>query len=181
MDARYHFVSTYRLAGDRTPVWLVLRDVEGWARWWPGLERVELVRAPAGPDEVGAVHHYTVRAPLGYRLVYETEVTAIEPLRLVDATSSGELVGRGRVALESSGGDEVTVLVAWLVETPKRWMRTLAPIARPAFAWNHRRLMEGYGTGLASTAGTRLLSAEHVALKPGDAGFWVMPEPAPLA
>lgn len=178
MDARYHFVSTYRLTGDPMRVWLVLRDVEGWALWWRGLERVELVAAPAGPAEVGAVHRFTVRAPIGYRFVYETTVTAIEPERLVDASSTGELVGRGRLALESSTGDDVTIWFAWLVETPKRWMRVLAPIARPVFAWNHHRLMDAFGSGFAEAADVRLLSSVHTEVRPSDPGFWVMPEPA---
>ncbi|GAA4347596.1 SRPBCC family protein [Microbacterium rhizosphaerae] len=178
MDARYHFVTTYRLTGKATRVWDVLRDVEGWARWWPGLESVRLIRAPNGREGVGAVHRYVVRAPVGYRFAYETEVTAIEPMRYVDAVARGELAGRGRVAMEPPAGEDVTVWIAWLVETPKRWMRVLSPIARPAFAWNHHRLMNGFGTGLASASGMLLVSTEHAELSPRQPGFWVMPEPA---
>jgi hypothetical protein len=178
MDARYHFVTTYRLTGEATRVWDVLRDVEGWARWWPGLERVQLVSAPNGPDGVGAVHRYVVRAPVGYRFAYETEVTAIEPMRYVDAAARGELSGRGRVAMEPPSGEDATVWIAWLVETPKRWMRVLSPIARPAFAWNHHRLMDGFGTGLAAASGMVLVSTEHVEVSPRQPGFWAMPEPA---
>lgn len=178
MDARYHFVTTYRLTGEATRVWDVLRDVEGWARWWPGLESVRLIRAPNGREGVGAVHRYVVRARLGYRFAYETEVTAIEPMRYVDAVARGELAGRGRVAMEPPAGEDVTVWIAWLVETPKRWMRVLSPIARPAFAWNHHRLMNGFGTGLGSASGVLLVSTEHAELSPRQPGFWVMPEPA---
>ncbi|MDL9977780.1 SRPBCC family protein [Microbacterium sp. ASV49] len=177
MDARYHFVSTYRVVGDPMRVWEVLRDVEGWVQWWRGLERVELLRAPAGAADVGAAHRYTVRAPFGYRFTYETEITAIEPMRFVEAVASGELVGRGRAAVEPFQDDRLTIWFAWLVETPKPWMRALSPLARPVFTWNHHRMMDAFGAGFAGAADVRLVSAEHVALAPGDPGFWVLPEP----
>ncbi len=176
-DPRYHFVSTFRLAGDPARLWGVLRDVEQWPRWWRGLERSELLRAPAGPAEPGAAYRQTVRAPFGYRLTYEIEITALDSARFVDAAASGDLVGRGRAALDRTSAEETVVWFAWLVETSTPWMRALAPLARPAFALNHRRVMGSFGTGLAEAAGMRLVSASHVAVAPGSPGFWILPEP----
>jgi hypothetical protein len=61
--------------------------------------------------------------------------------------------------------DDTTELsFSWLVGTPKRWMSFLAPIARPAFSWNHDHMMSAFGVGSARAAGTRV------------PGFQVMPE-----
>lgn len=41
----------------------------------------------------------------------------------------------------------------WVVRTTERWMNLLAPLARPAFAWNHNVVMRQGGEGLARNAG----------------------------
>jgi hypothetical protein len=66
---------------------------------------------------------------------------------------------------------------AWLVETPKRWMSFLAPLARPAFTWNHDRMMSAFGVGLAQAAGAKLISKRNSTIAPNRLGFHVMPEP----
>ncbi|REJ04055.1 hypothetical protein DY023_17265 [Microbacterium bovistercoris] len=176
MSAGYHFVSTYRVAGDPVRVWDVLSDVAGWARWWPELERVEIVAGSAGAAQVGSVHRHTIRTPLGYRLTYEIEITALDRMRSVDAAVRGDLAGRGRAAVAASEGDEATIWFAWLVETTKPWMRRTSPLARPAFTWAHHRLMSGFGQGFAAASGARLVSVVHSEIRPGEPGFWVMPE-----
>ena len=42
-----------------------------------------------------------------------------------------------------------TVRYDWKVETTKRWMNLIAPIARPLFSWNHDVVMGWGGEGLA--------------------------------
>ncbi len=177
MAARYHFLSAYRMVGDQERVWDVIQDVPAWPAWWSWVKRVDVVRE-GGDDGVGARYRYTVRTPTGYGFVYETEAVEVERLRRIDITSSGEIVGRGRLAIEPRADGELHVWFAWLVETPKAWMTLLAPVARPVFTWNHDRMMDAFGAGLAREAGARLLSATNTALGPGAPGFWVMPEPA---
>ncbi|MFC4138073.1 MULTISPECIES: SRPBCC family protein [unclassified Microbacterium] len=181
MSATYHFVSTFRVVGDPERVWNVLSDVAGWARWWPELERVEVVAGPAGAAQVGsvqvgAVHRHTIRTPLGYRLAYDIEITALDRMRSVDAAVRGDLAGRGRAAVGAASDDEATIWFAWLVETTKPWMRVMSPVARPVFTWAHHRLMADFGAGFAAAAGARLLSVEHLEIRPGEPGFLVMPE-----
>lgn len=177
MAAQYHFLSEYRLAGDPEPIWAALEDVTAWPEWWSWMKRVDVIRAATGPDGLGATYRYTVRAPTGYGFVYETEAVAVERLRRIDIISSGEIVGRGRLGIDPRDGGELDLWFAWLVETPKRWMTALAPIARPMFGWNHDRMMDAFGTGLARRSGARLVSSRNTTVKPGTAGFWVMPEP----
>jgi hypothetical protein len=38
----------------------------------------------------------------------------------------------------------------WIVDTTKRWMILLAPVARPLFAWNHHAVMRRGQEGLAA-------------------------------
>ncbi|MDR2996762.1 MAG: SRPBCC family protein [Microbacterium sp.] len=176
MGATYHFVTTFRVAGDPTRVWDVLSDVAGWVRWWPELERVEVIAGPDGAADVGSAHRHTIRTSLGYRLTYEIEITALDRMRSVDAAVRGDLAGRGRAAVGAASDEEATIWFAWLVETTKPWMRRLSPVARPVFTWAHHRLMADFGSGFAATAGARLLSVEHLEIRPGEPGFWVMPE-----
>lgn len=176
MGATYHFVSTYTLVGDPVRVWDVLSDVAGWARWWPELERVEIVAGPPGAAEVGSAHRHTIRAPLGYRLAYEIEITALDRMRSVDAAVRGDLAGRGRAAVGAASDEEATIWFAWLVETTKPWMRRLSPVARPVFTWAHHRLMTGFGEGFAAASDARLVSVEHLEIRPGEPGFGVLPD-----
>jgi Polyketide cyclase / dehydrase and lipid transport len=174
--AQYHFVSEYALRGQRQAVWDALTDVEGAPRWWKGLERVEIVRPPTGTDGIGAIYRSHVRAPSGYGFEYSTEITDVYPLRRIDLLSSGELVGRGRFLLSQDSTGVLHLAFAWLVETPKRWMTLLAPVARPVFTWNHDQLMTRYGHGLAHASRAILISSHNTTLKPGSPGFHVLPE-----
>jgi len=177
MAAQYHFLSEYTIRGDPERVWAALRDVSSWPTWWPWLKRVDLVAQPVTPDGVGATYRNTVRAPAGYGFVYDTKITAIEPMRLIDADSSGDIAGRGRFIVQVRPDASIYLAFAWLVETPKLWMTMLAPIARPAFTWNHDRMMSAFGTGLAHVAGAELVSSRNTTVKPGSPGFHVMPQP----
>jgi hypothetical protein len=47
----------------------------------------------------------------------------------------------------------------WNVRTTKRWMNVLAPVARPAFEYNHNVVMRRGGEGLAQRLGCRLIAA----------------------
>ena len=66
----------------------------------------------------------------------------------------------------------------WLVETPKWWMNLLSPVARPAFTWNHDKLMTEFGRGLATTTGGTMTSIENVASKPGSPASTRLPADA---
>jgi hypothetical protein len=175
MAARYHFLSEYALTSDREAIWAALVAVGAWPGWWRWLTRVEVVREATSDDGVGAIYRNHVRAPTGYGFVYSTEIAAVDRLRRIDGISSGDIAGRGRFLISDgpSGGTHVTF--AWLVETPKWWMNLFAPIARPAFTWNHDKLMTDFGLGLAKTSGGVLTSVGHTTLKPGAPGFHEMP------
>ena len=56
------------------------------------------------------------------------------------------------------------MLYEWNVATTKPWMNLLAPIARPAFEWNHDWVMSHGGTGIAELLGCKLLAAAELPL-----------------
>jgi len=176
VSAQYSFLSAFTFLGEPERIWDALVDVGSWPAWWSWLKRIEVLRAATAPDGVGAIYRNTVRAPAGYGLTYDTEVTVVDRLRRLDVDSRGDLLGRGRLLVRP--GDGSTDLgFAWLVATPKPWMSFLAPIARPAFSWNHDRMMGAFGAGLAKAAGAEVTSTRNTTIAPGQPGFQVMPEP----
>jgi hypothetical protein len=174
--AQYHFLSEYTFDGDIERVWDQLNDVESWPSWWSWLKRIEVLKEPVSPDAPGAIYRNTVRAPAGYGLTYDTEITSIDRLRRIDLDSRGDLLGRGRFLLGERPDGTIDLSFAWLVGTPKPWMTFLAPIARPAFSWNHDQMMTAFGKGLSKATGAKLRSNRNTTIAPGSAGFQVLPE-----
>ena len=175
MAARYHFVSTYRFAGDRSAITRALLDVAGWPTWWRWLRRIEQVQAATSDDGVGAAYRNFMTSPLGTRFTYTTTITAVDGERRIDVGSSGDLRGRGRFLLVDEPAGEVELSYTWLVETTKWWMNLLAIVGRPAFGWNHDRLMTDFGHGLAKRAGVRLIDLRNETVRPSDPRFHTMP------
>jgi hypothetical protein len=52
----------------------------------------------------------------------------------------------------------------WRVRTNKAWMNWMAPIARPAFSWNHDKIMTEGGQALAARLGVKLLAYKNETL-----------------
>ena len=79
----------------------------------------------------------------------------VEPPLLLEGIAIGELQGRGLWQL-STAGSETIVRYDWNVETTKRWMNFVSPIARPLFEWNHNVVMGWGAKGLAQRLGTSI-------------------------
>ncbi len=136
----YSFLTRWEFDAPLERVWGIIFDADGWPSWWKGVERVELLRPAQGPHEVGAVRRLTWKSFLPYRLTFDTMITAVEPLRFIESTVTGELEGTGRWTFSPDGG-RTAVRYEWNVRTTKRWMNILAPPARPLFRWNHEVIM----------------------------------------
>lgn len=145
--AEYEFSSEWRIEAPRAAVWAVVRDPTGWPLWWNGLERVELLRAGA-PSGAGAAWRFVWRGALPYRLVVDIAVVKSEPPAYLEATVSGGLRGVGRWRLRDDGSATL-VDFEWHVGGPRRWMRFVAPLARPLFRRNYDGLMRAGRDGLA--------------------------------
>jgi hypothetical protein len=152
---RYRFLTLWRFDVPVGPVWDAIYDTGAWPSWWPGVRAVEEL-VPRGPDGVGGVSRFTFRSVLPYDLVFDMRSVRVERHRVLEGVSSGELVGRGRWRFVPEDGS-TAVVYEWDVETTKRWMNALAPIARPTFAWSHDRIMRAGADGLAALIGARVL------------------------
>jgi uncharacterized protein YndB with AHSA1/START domain len=146
------------LESPREPVWEAIYDQERWPQWWRGVEEAEEIRA--GEDGgVGTVARMVWKSLLPYRVEFEVTTTRIERPHLLEGDAVGELTGVGRWRLFERDG-VTAVLYEWNVATTRAWMNLLAPVARPAFEWNHDWVMRRGGEGIAQLLGCRLLASD---------------------
>jgi uncharacterized protein YndB with AHSA1/START domain len=156
--AEYSFLTTWLLDSPREPVWDAIYDQESWPQWWRGVEESEEIR-PGAEDGVGTVSRLVWKSLLPYRVEFEVTTTRVEKHHLLEADAVGELDGVGRWRLYERDG-ATAVLYEWNVSTTKPWMNLLAPLARPAFEWNHDWVMAHGGEGIARLLGCRLLASD---------------------
>jgi uncharacterized protein YndB with AHSA1/START domain len=153
--ADYEFVTVWRVKAPLASVWEMIYQADRWPSWWKGVERVEKV-SDGDENHVGSVRRYTWKSKLPYRLVFDMELTRVEPMSAIEGRAFGELEGRGLWQLSEEGG-VTTARYDWRVRTTKRWMNLLTPVARPFFKWNHDVVMNWGGEGLAKELGVSLL------------------------
>jgi uncharacterized protein YndB with AHSA1/START domain len=155
--ARYSFLTTWLLECPREPVWEAIHDQERWPEWWRGVEEAEEVR-PGEDGGVGTVARMVWKSLLPYRVEFEVTTTRVEQPCLLEANAVGELTGVGRWRLYEHDG-ATAVLYEWNVATTRAWMNLVAPIARPAFEWNHDWVMARGGEGISRLLACRLLAS----------------------
>jgi len=114
----YEFITVWRVPAPLPEVWDLIYHSEQWPEWWRGVEKVEKLN-DGDANHIGAIHRYTWKSKLPYRLIFEMKTTRIEPLTLIEGQAIGELQGQGRWQL-SSDGATTTVRYDWKVETAKR-------------------------------------------------------------
>jgi uncharacterized protein YndB with AHSA1/START domain len=122
--------------------------------WWKGvyLEAEEL--EPGTEPHVGGKVRAKARGFLPYQLNFIIEMVELERPRLVAVKVVGDFDGRWRAALSpKDGGTHVDL--TWETELKRAWMKTMAPLLRPVFAWNH------YWTTPRGEAGLRAYLAKH--------------------
>jgi len=144
--ADYAFTTIWQIAAPVAPIWTAITAVERWPQWWRGVEAV--IRLRDGDRRgVGAIHRYTWKSKLPYRLSFTMETTHVEPLQRIEGHARGELQGTGRWTF-SETAQGTTVRYDWHVSTTKAWMNLVAPLARPFFVWNHDVVMAWGHDGL---------------------------------
>ena len=152
--ASYRFVTTWCLDAPIERVFAAIDDAAAWPSWWKGVTRAELVE-PGDGNKIGRVWDLSWRSRLPYELAFRSTVTRREPPYLLEGSADGELIGVGRWRLYEGRG--TAAVYEWDVRTARAWMNRLAPIARPAFAYNHDHVMRQGGEGLARLLGAALL------------------------
>jgi uncharacterized protein YndB with AHSA1/START domain len=153
----YEFLTAWVLDAPRESVWDAIWASERWPEWWRGVERVVELE-PGDEAGVGQLARYTWRSKLPYELSFDMRTTRVERPHVLEGEASGELAGVGRWRLYEQDGT-TAALYEWNVATTKAWMNALAPLLRPAFAWNHDWVMGHGGRGLAALLGCRLVAS----------------------
>jgi uncharacterized protein YndB with AHSA1/START domain len=118
-------------------VWDVLSDAELLPEWWGDVYSRVVPLNKLGKGKVGARARARARGALPYELNFEIEAAELEPGRLVVVKTYGDFDGLWRATLSpTETGTRVDLLWQVIVERPI--LKFLAPLLRPAFAWNHR-------------------------------------------
>ncbi|MGH2827763.1 MAG: SRPBCC family protein [Actinomycetota bacterium] len=135
----YRFRSEWRLAS-RERVFEALEDLKGYVAWWPEVKTVKCIAE--GRFEV------VVRATLPYELRFITSQSVLDKnTAIIEAGLRGDLNGFSRWTLSQENGRTVAVFDEE-VHTGKRLLNVLAPVARPAFRYNHTLMMRHGQDGL---------------------------------
>jgi uncharacterized protein YndB with AHSA1/START domain len=156
-DSRYAFVTLWSFDAPIEAVWDEIHHPLDYPQWWRGILSVEQLAA-GDAEGLHSRYRFAMRSRLPYTLRFDTEMTRVERPTVMQASSSGELVGVGLWTLTrtATGTD---VRYDWTVEVTKPWMRALSPVARTIFEWNHNAIMaggfEGLRTRLTSRAASR--------------------------
>jgi hypothetical protein len=139
-------VSDWRFDAPLERVWDALCAVERWPAWWPSVRRVEPLVA-GDENGIGAVNRFTWRTALPYNLAFIMTVADMQPMRRIEGHAAGELEGTGVWTLNHTDGFTIA-RYDWQADVTKLWMRRLAPLFTPVFAWNHGVVMRQGEQGL---------------------------------
>ncbi|MGH2839648.1 MAG: SRPBCC family protein [Solirubrobacteraceae bacterium] len=154
--AAYSFLTTWCIDAPIQRVWDVIYDVERYPEWWKGVRKVTKLE-PGDENGLGALHRLEWRSKLPYSLEFDTRVTRSQAPYLLEGQASGELAGIGVWRLYE-GAAGTAVVYSWDVSTTRRWMNRVAPLARPAFQWNHDYVMRHGAHGLAKELDAPLIA-----------------------
>ena len=147
----FELVTDWQIPAPLPAVWEALAQPEQWPSWWPAVLAVKLLE-PGDAEGVGAYRRLTWRTALPYRITFNMRTTRVERHALIEGRADGELAGTGRWTLTPAVPSPILagthVRYEWIVEVTKPWMRLVAPLARPLFAWNHGKVMEWGRQGL---------------------------------
>jgi hypothetical protein len=123
--------------GTPQEVWDVLSDAELLPLWWSDVYKEVVPLDRKGKATVGSRAKARARGALPYELNFIIEAAELDPGRLVVVKTLGDFDGLWRAELSPSGTG-THVQLTWQVTVERPILKFLAPLLRPAFAWNHR-------------------------------------------
>ena len=154
-DNEYLFVDEWDVAAPPEAVFDALADARTYPTWWTP---VYIDVDADGPPVLGKVSRQHFKGRLPYHLHTQSTITRLEPPHVVQGDVEGDLRGRGTWTLTPSPGG-THVRFDWQVFADRKLLRTLTPVLRPVFRWNHNwaiaRAMEGlepYARGASAPA-----------------------------
>jgi hypothetical protein len=117
-------------------VWGTVLDFSAYPTWWPFLTAFD-----PPPLEEGATTQAVVRAPAGYRLRLDLELTEVDAPRRVVIAVAGDVVGASTVTVApAAGGSEVGL--TWALAPQRRLLRALGLVAAPILVKGHDRILD---------------------------------------
>lgn len=137
---QYFFTTIWRVEASLAVVWRAIAEVEKWPTWWRGVQSVRKLR-DGDRNGIGTVYRETWRSLLPYDLVFDMQMTRIEPGVVLEGRARGDLEGTGTWQFSRREGYTVA-RCDWTVQTTEPWMTLIEPVARPVFQWNHRVVMD---------------------------------------
>ena len=143
---QYRFTTRWQFEIPLERVWDEIYAMDEWPAWWKYVESVELLR-PGSEGNRGSIRRIRWSTALPYSLTFDSELVSIEPHKRIEGRAFGDLEGKGIWTFESRLG-VCYVQYDWIVNTTKKWMNILAPLAWPLFRWNHNQVMQAGFEGL---------------------------------
>jgi uncharacterized protein YndB with AHSA1/START domain len=145
MVTPFRFDRGWRFGVPPEALWATLTSTDEYRRWWPWLVALDL----EGPAfTVGSRAHFTIQAPLPYRLHCTTTVVDAEPGVVLVARVDGDLMGHASLAIAPDGNGSghaaagSAAHLSWELDVRAAPLRALARVARPAMTWGHDRIVE---------------------------------------
>lgn len=144
--SEFRLVSDWRIDAPRERAWAALKAPTEWPGWWCYVASVEELDRGYS-NGVGARHrfHWTSRLP--YAIDIDMHTVEMRERELIRAEAKGDLQGEGLWELSDTPTGTLA-RYTWRVTLDKAWMRALAPLLRPVFAWNHHAVMAAGERGL---------------------------------
>ncbi len=134
----FRFEESWELPGARAAdVYDVLSRGELLPRWWKGVYLEAEKLTPGDAPKVGDRIRAKARGFLPYELNFIVEAVELEPSRKVVVKTIGDFDGLWSAALTQANSG-VHVDLIWQVTVLRPILKLLAPLLKPAFAWNHR-------------------------------------------
>jgi mannose-6-phosphate isomerase-like protein (cupin superfamily)/uncharacterized protein YndB with AHSA1/START domain len=129
----YVFVDEWAVDAPQEAVYDALADARCYPEWW---RPVYISAETDGPPEVGRVARQHFKGRLPYHLHTTSRITRYERPDVLEAEVDGDLRGRGVWTLTRRNG-LTHVRFDWRVFADRPLLRTLTPLLRPLFRWNH--------------------------------------------
>ena len=175
----YRFVEHWWIPGaSPEEVYRIISQARLLPEWWKGVYLESEPLDGAAEPHVGARARVKARGFLPYKLNFILETTALQPGRLVEVRTIGDFVGVWRATLSSQPGG-TRVDIDWRVVVEKPLIRSLSPVLKPLFAWNHnwttprgeaglRAYLREHGEPREDGSGQAVSSPSRTILRPDD-------------
>jgi hypothetical protein len=134
----FRFDESWEIPGSNVlEVYGVISRGELLPQWWKGVYLHAEKLTPGDEPKVGDRIRARARGFLPYELNFIVEAVELEPVRRVVVKTIGDFDGVWSATLEQRENG-VHIDLVWEVTVLRPILRSLAPLLRPAFAWNHR-------------------------------------------